>query len=598
MYLEGWESSMNQCIRLEQSKDGNEILVVIKNGLEYRLNSTYHPIAEAEKFAKKFEGLEENSLLFVFGFGNGIFAEEIIRICKEKAIVVFYEPSKDIYEYLCMKRNMQEYCDSHSCYFVTDGIQERIGDRIIPSIGLFDVMERITTYKNRNHMYQCALPKYVELFPEEYDRFRQRIEQGRMHLFTQIFNVQDHGHKAVVNNVKLLQYIPECYCLENFIGLFPKDMPAIVVSAGPSLEKNIDLLKKAKGRALIVCVDSAIKYMLHKKIIPDLLISFDIRKNPELFEDKILQDIPIFGSTDMNIEVLEVLQPKKFILAGTANPYVRRLFNQFGYAMDKEEFDGSVAGVACDVLRRIGFQTIILIGQDLALTGNQMYAGDGELLTDSFTRTVVDVESVDGGTVKTTLDYYEFIKWFERYMQQYPELKLVDATEGGARLRGAETISFSEAIQKYMITDYNVQKILDCAKPAFTDSQRELVKADLCQEKLVYKDIVQKMKKGMELAEQGNSLANGQIKGKEEWQEKIDEEILQLCQLCDTMDEFILIQDEIASTELDAFDKVFDTVNSNSSVCEYYCKLKEYFKYMYDAAKSVYSLFEGVNFYQ
>mgnify|MGYP006967436768 CR=1 FL=1 len=55
------------------------------------------------------------------------------------------------------------------------------------------------------------------------------------------------------------------------------------------------------------------------------------------------------------------------------------------------------------------------------------------------------------------------------------------------------------------------------------------VKADLCQEKLVYKDIVQKMKKGMELAEQGNSLANGQIKGKEEWQEKIDEEITRLC---------------------------------------------------------------------
>jgi len=54
-----------------------------------------------------------------------------------------------------------------------------------------------------------------------------------------------------------------------------KDVPIIIVSTGPSLDKNIDLLKEAKGRALIISAGSALRPLLMRNIKPDFFAIID-----------------------------------------------------------------------------------------------------------------------------------------------------------------------------------------------------------------------------------------------------------------------------------------------------------------------------------
>ena len=58
--------------------------------------------------------------------------------------------------------------------------------------------------------------------------------------------------------------------------ILPTDIPAIVVSAGPSLNKNIVELRKAKNKAFIVAVDTAVKPLVKAGIIPDLYVVVDV----------------------------------------------------------------------------------------------------------------------------------------------------------------------------------------------------------------------------------------------------------------------------------------------------------------------------------
>jgi hypothetical protein len=70
--------------------------------------------------------------------------------------------------------------------------------------------------------------------------------------------------------------------------------PAILVAAGPSLDKNIDLLSEAKGKALIMSSDTTFPVLLKKGIIPDLVVT--IERIPEVY-DRFYKNLEIPGDT-------------------------------------------------------------------------------------------------------------------------------------------------------------------------------------------------------------------------------------------------------------------------------------------------------------
>lgn len=582
-------------VRRIEAKDGNGILEVVKEGQTYRLNSTYRPFAEAEKFAKPYADMEENSVLLVFGFGNGIFADALMKACGQTTKVIFYEPCEDIME--CIKEGLDVslFCESRNCELVADGIASENKEHIYTIAEFPIVLNHYVHYHKMKKVQFCILPKYKELFPEQYAGYQNTIEFHMQMLHANKQTAEVLGHITVENNINMLKYIPESYCADSFVNLFPENMPAILVSAGPSLEKNIKGLQQAKGRACIVCVDTAVKYMLKEDILPDMIITIDPRKELSLFDDERIREIPLVGVTDMSCKVLEKTQSKKLILACTENPYVQNLYAKAGHQLGNFESGGSVATMAYSFCHYLRFKRLILVGQDLALTGNQMYAGREKLSMDTFNRELIEVEDVYGENIYTTRDYYYYLKWFEQMVDLYSEMQVIDATEGGAKINGTLVMSLQEALTEYAKEEYDISGIIESVEPVFRQEDRRDLVQRFLHDRRSYNYLVKKLEEGVSLAKKGIKMASAAGQPGVQEYKKLNKEMMKICEMYDASDANFLVQREIDAADLDNYIQLWEkelTVTTR----EQYEIMQQYFECILRAAKSVKAVYDELKF--
>jgi hypothetical protein len=112
-----------------------------------------------------------------------------------------------------------------------------------------------------------------------------------------------------------------------------------------------------------------------------------------------------------------------------------------------------------------------MIGQDLCYHGEYTHAG-GEIHNahNSGEGAMMMVEDIYGNMVKARFDWYTYLLWFEETISVCPTVDVIDATEGGAKIKGARIMTLSDAIIRYCIKEINVDNILRNKKPAiFSD---------------------------------------------------------------------------------------------------------------------------------
>lgn len=572
------------------AKDGTEILEIQSNGKVYRMNSAYRPHAEAEKFAGQYQGLEEGSVLLVFGYGNGIFPRALMKTCSERMQIVFYEPSTEILR--CIK-NIDEELEqifSEKGYLVAP--EKWKDEKRIYLTGQFPkLLEQLVTYSNYNKIIYTALPKYRDVFAEEYKHFQELIAYRINKFRSNIATAKYMGHDAVVNNIRNLRHIPESYCGDSFAGIFPENMPAVIVSAGPSLEKNVQDLKQAKGKALIICTDSAIKYLLRQNIMPDLLVTVDPLKPLQLFDDDQIDGIPVVGSPDMNYRILEKLPHSKVIVASSENTYVQQLYRKAGHDIKRLESGGSVATLAFSLCRYWGFSHIILIGQNLALADRQRYVGQGVLPYDDGC-VLLEVEDIYGKTAYTPKDYYSYLKWFEQAIAAYPEIRVIDATEGGAKIAGTEVMTLQEALLEYGKLDFNFGEYMKTVKPAFSDAEKEEVNRQLQESRNRLCVLLEKLQEGIALSEKGLTLCRQGGNGQQVFQ-PLDAQIQEICEYYNGLEESFFVQREIDAICLEEFAGLFEGEKAETKG-EQYAKLLGYFHILKEAATTVSGIWENM----
>ena len=144
---------------------------------------------------------------------------------------------------------------------------------------------------------------------------------------------------------------------------------------------------------------------------------------------------------------------------------------------------GSVSNSAFSLAAKMGFGNIILIGQDLAYSGGKIHA---DATYHDKTENVMpsgieyyEVEGVDGSTVLAPRDMNDYRIWFEEQIRDIPSVHVVDATEGGALIHGAETITLKEAIEKYCDghPDYNFREKLEIVPPYLDADEQKAFEA-------------------------------------------------------------------------------------------------------------------------
>ena len=251
----------------------------------------------------------------------------------------------------------------------------------------------------------------------------------------------------------------------------PKDVGpsmVVIVSAGPSLDRNIRELKAFENRCFILAVDTALRPLLAAGITPHAVILAD---PTELNAQHIVGAMPesayLIAEQAAHPSALQSAQ-RRFLFGLGLFP--DSLFTKFGFAKSRLDAWGSVATSALDLACRMGADPIIFTGQDFAYTGNRNYARNTIFHSRPFDIELArKVGSTDiwGNEIFTTEDFIAFRDYFVRRMKQSPRVRFINATEGGILGEGVEILPLRDALQQTATQPVDASNMLRvCHRPS------------------------------------------------------------------------------------------------------------------------------------
>lgn len=144
------------------------------------------------------------------------------------------------------------------------------------------------------------------------------------------------------------------------------------------------------------------------------------------------------------------------------------------------------------------------------MTGNRTHA-DGTFKAqmdeiDVHDGNYFEVESIDGGKIWTRDDFDRYRKWFEERAKEWSHITMVDATEGGALIRGSKVMTLKRAIAKYCKRDFNVKWHIDRCKKLFTGEGRKIALTHFADSGKKLTEIQKKAKEGLRYYERMEKL--------------------------------------------------------------------------------------------
>lgn len=468
--------------------NGEPILILQREDTQYRLNSSYNPTHEAVIWAEQFGLNNLNNVIMMYGLGNGCLAKELESRLNEQDILFIYEPSQQIFAHVLEEYSISELSSKNNVILCIEGIND---------YDFHVFLQRAVNITNLLTLNLCAHPHYTELFPESHIKFYKEIKDVMVHTKININTEIKFGKRLIINSFKNIKYIKNSYLLIDFLRDINTDIPAIIVAAGPSVEANIEELKRAKGRSYIFVVDRALDYVLDNGLEPDFIVTVDPIKPVEYFTRRNDVTIPLLCEPASNWEILEHHKGKKIIY--NCSEYFKQLYKAVGINSPFLITGASVATAAFTVCVGLGFNKIVLVGQDLAYSGDATHAGG--IKESIYEKNEIVVEGMDGKSVRSRYDWYEFLIWFQDAIKLCPNIQVIDTKSKGAKIKGSIPMSMKEVIDKYCTIDNDLEAIIKKADTTFHEPELIRIKKFLAENRDEFYSLKKKAKEAIELCD-------------------------------------------------------------------------------------------------
>lgn len=455
------------------------------------VHSVTGALSEAEEIFNKKEHDTKNVIHVIYGMGLGYLFDKFAS--DAKGDVILYEPDLALLRFIFEIIDMSEILKKNNVFVVSD-YEELTG---ICSL-LFKYKRQILSYsldfyKSSRHEILFCFHEYLKkLYEELYRNHFFQTNKIPSYLPEMLKSLEIKAQKPLFNELK-----------DKF-----KDKPAIIVSAGPSLAENIEILKKYKNKAVIFAVGTALKVLLEHGIEPDFVNYIETYSSESFFEGVETSRLNLVAEPYTAQDVF-MKKFKNIFLTTSYESNVNHLFAELcGFELPYFESKGTVAYQALYCAKTAGCSPIILLGQDLAYTDGKCYVKgsiyedlkcvltpdgykieveDKEKLkkayfasmpqkTDDekeelFSKTLENlnnslctVNGINGEMLPTSVDYKNFISYFEYFAAKNKEIKLYNASNG-AKIKGYEHIS-AEFILKDLTEKPDVDFVINSLKPA------------------------------------------------------------------------------------------------------------------------------------
>ncbi|ELD3907353.1 motility associated factor glycosyltransferase family protein, partial [Campylobacter jejuni] len=412
-------------------------------------------------------------VLYFYGFGNGILFKALLQNKNHQHIIVFEKDIEIIWIMFHILDFSSELQSARLMVLENDKLQA----------------QDYTELCSSKPFFQFSRIYFLELMSHYYERFHEDILGLNKKLAENFKNIilrNGNDPLDALQGIEQFVYnLPSMITHPSYKELLSKRKnlsdTAIIVSTGPSLTKQLPLLKKYANKATIFCADSSYPILAKHGIKPDYVCMLE---RTEITAEFFNHD---FGEFDKDIVFVcaGVVHPKAIEYLKDRNLVITQKVLAFPYYINLKDF--SYAAVGFSVAHTLSYlatylshKNIIFIGQDLA------YAENGNSHPDDYQNSanyesqmyehILTTAYGGNGKVETHSIWLLFKNWFENEMipnTRKMGITTYNCTEGGARIEGTIEKPFLWACENLLHKDLN--KPFEKLEPLSLNKQNEFL---------------------------------------------------------------------------------------------------------------------------
>jgi hypothetical protein len=497
------------------SKTGPPSLsMTLADGNRITLHSSYDPVKEASRFIDLCD-IGKYTNFIVPGIGLGYHIQELVeRVPRSSAVIIFEREIESLY--WCLAKTDFTSVINHP------GVQFQIA---VDTSSVEGILEPNRIRFSLNGYATIKFKPLVNADIEYYSQILKRIDaifnETQIDLktqaaFSKIF------YRNIFENWKNIISSPGVHSLQNkYLGI-----PAIIVSAGPSLDKNISLLKESANRVLVIAVATALRPLIKNNIEVDFVVAVDPEESTLQFFDfeKIPQTTWLVFDPCVPSSVVNKF-PHRKIRIDSGVCLSRWLASRQG----KDNFLGktlSVAHAAFLLARYLGCRPIILTGQDLSFSQSRLHCADSyydQIQKDKinsrhplkgleenkyyeFSSSFKSVRNIFGNEIVTTSALNTYKDVFADKMDGH--ISIYNATEGGLPIPGVPNMTLREALNTFC-SDNNRSRINGWSADIQKPKPLQTMHLKLIEQSARFDKIVQKTQKLQSMYLTASPLTDG-----------------------------------------------------------------------------------------
>lgn len=439
-----------------QSRSGLPSLIhVDEAGNKKQIESNYDPASDASRY---FRGREiDNSINFiVMGLGLGYQAFEIIRNVSRQAKIYIFEKDPELFALAIREIDFTLIFEHPGVRLFVDIDPRDLANLVEP--------ERINFTLNEYCLVKqkALIDRNINYFEFLFEQIENYFNESRVDLKTQTIHSKLY-YKNIFSNLISLQNSPGIDSLKGRLS----GIPSIICSAGPSLDKNIQLLNSARENFFLIAVGTALKPLLYNGIHPDVVLSID----PDEQTISAFDFAKGMGNTCLvyNAAVPSVI-PKAFPgkrVAFDLDVCLAEWFKRHSGGKGGLGKISSVAHSALNFANYLACSPVILVGQDLSFHRQRQHCLHSFYYDESmylvsrydplyylnrlkylnYGQNLVKCIDIFACQVNSTLAMDSYNHIFSKTINTTQTV--INATEGGVPIKGVENLSLKEALYKY-----------------------------------------------------------------------------------------------------------------------------------------------------
>ena len=223
-----------------------------------------------------------------------------------------------------------------------------------------------------------------------------------------------------------------------------------IIAAGPSLDQNIQELHRVGEDGIVLATGTVFKKLLAEGIRVDYVIVIDAG-GTTYTQTRDLQEstVPLLYLSTVYYKIPEEYPGEKYVIFQQGYAKSEDYAKEHGY--ETYESGGSVITTALEISIRMGARQIVLVGADLAYTSGRDHAAETAYVREIQQDNTCMTEDVNGNQVMTAKNFNIYRRWIEKRIQREREkaagIRFIDATEGGARIRGTEIYALKDVVR-------------------------------------------------------------------------------------------------------------------------------------------------------